>query len=132
MPSESELRKGTETVLLVEDEEAVRKLAKEILEMQGYTVLAAQAGDQALQLCKRHDGPIHLLITDVVMPGMSGRELVERLSGKRPHLKVLYMSGYTDDAIVRHGILEAVTNFIQKPFAPDVLCHKVQDVLSAR
>ena len=124
-----ELPKGTETVMLVEDEEPVRKLVKDILDNNGYTVLVAGSGEEALKVCEECKGPIQLLITDVVMPGMSGRELVEHLT-KRPGLKVLYISGYPDDAIVRHGILEPGTNFLQKPFTPDDLVRKVHDVLS--
>lgn len=126
-----ELPKGTQTVLLVEDEEAVRELVRDILELQGYTVLGAHEGGEALQLCEQYDGPIHLIITDVVMPGMTGRELVEHVSSMRPETSVLYMSGYTDDAIVRHGVLEPGTNFLQKPFTPDALARKVHAVLSA-
>jgi two-component system cell cycle sensor histidine kinase/response regulator CckA len=121
--------KGTETVLLVEDEEMVRRLLRDILEGEGYTVMAAVSGDEALRVCGRHEGPLHLLITDVVMPGMSGSELVERLTEKRPDMKVLYMSGYTDDAIVHHGVLNADTNFLQKPFTPGAVLRKVREVL---
>jgi len=126
-----EFPKGTQTVLLVEDEEAVRELVRDILELQGYTVLSAHEGGEALQLCEQYDGSIHLIITDVVMPGMTGRELVEHVSSMRPETSVLYMSGYTDDAIVRHGVLEPGTNFLQKPFTPDALARKVHAVLSA-
>ena len=97
---------GTETILVVEDEMSVRRLAAEFLGSNGYTVLEAQDGGEALQVCEEHRGPIHLLITDVVMPGMSGWELAVRLAGRRPEMKVIYMSGYTDDAIVQHGVLE--------------------------
>jgi len=129
-PAESASRlQGSETVLLVEDEEAVRRLARGILETKGYSVLEANGGEEALQLCWEHQGPIHIMLTDVVMPGLSGRELAERLAALRPELKVLYMSGYTDDAVVRHGILAAGTAFLQKPFAPDALARKVREIL---
>ncbi len=120
---------GSETVLVVEDEEAVRRLSCRVLESHGYTVLAAGRGDQALHVASRHTGPIQLLVTDVVMPGMSGRELAKRLSSLRPATKVLYLSGYTDDAIVRHGVLEPGVSFLQKPFTPAALARKVREVL---
>ena len=126
-----ELPKGTETVLLVEDEEMVRRLLRDILEGEGYTVLAAANGEEALRICGRHEGPPHLLVTDVVMPGMSGRELVERLTGNCRGVKVLYMSGYTDDAIVHHGVLDEGMNFLQKPFTPEAVLRKVREVLDA-
>ncbi|HJQ23668.1 MAG TPA: PAS domain S-box protein [Blastocatellia bacterium] len=121
--------RGTETVLLAEDEEVVRRLAREVLEGYGYRVLEAGNGGAAFSACVGHDGPIHLLITDVVMPGMGGRDLANRLSRLRPEMKVLFMSGYTDDAIVHHGVLEAGIPFIQKPFSPDDLARKVREVL---
>ena len=123
--------RGTETVLLVEDEGMVRTLLRDILGAEGYTVLAAAGGQEALEICKRHEGPIHLILTDVVMPGMSGRELVARLSETCRDLKVLYISGYTDDAIVHHGVLDEGTNFLQKPFTPDAVLRKVREVLDS-
>ena len=122
---------GTETVLLVEDAAAVRAVTKQVLERQGYTVLEAPDGEAALQLAERHRGAIHLLLTDVVMPRLSGRELAERLARVRPEVKVLYASGYTDDSVVRHGILESGTAYLQKPFSPESLARKVRDVLDA-
>ncbi len=121
--------RGSAEVLLVEDQEMVRDMVREALEMSGYAVLAASGGADALALAAGHRGPIHLLVTDVVMPGMSGRELAERLSTVRPTLRVLFMSGYTDDAISRHGILEEGVTFLQKPFTPDALSRKVRELL---
>ena len=120
---------GTETVLLVEDDDAVRALALNILRAVGYTVLEAHDGNEALGASERHKGPIHLLLTDVVMPGMGGRVLAGRLTGSHPGLKVLFMSGYADDAVVRHGVLEAEVAFLQKPFAVDGLVRKVRAAL---
>ncbi|MDQ6651471.1 MAG: PAS domain S-box protein [Acidobacteriota bacterium] len=125
------LPKGTETVLLVEDEEQVRKIVQAILEGQGYDVLAAANGEEALEIAAQHDSEIHLMITDVVMPQMSGPELADRLATIRPHSRVLYMSGYTDDAIVRHGLLDAKLNFIHKPFDAATAARKVRDVLDS-
>jgi len=118
--------RGSETVLLVEDEEGLRDLAREVLEGQGYTVLEARHPGEALLMSERHEGPIHLMLTDVVMPGMSGRALADRLVPTRPPMKVLYMSGYTDDAIVHHGVLEQGVAFVEKPFTP---ARKVREVL---
>jgi CheY-like chemotaxis protein len=124
--------RGSETVLVVEDDDALRELAREILEMHGYTVIDARHPGEALLIVERRTGRIDLLVTDVVMPEMSGRELAERLSAVRPLLKVLYMSGYTDDAIVHHGVLDAGITLIQKPFAPDAFAGKVREVLDSR
>jgi two-component system, cell cycle sensor histidine kinase and response regulator CckA len=97
--------------------------------MAGYTVIGAGAPTEALEAAERHDGPIHLLLTDVVMPELTGRQLAGRLAGQRPGLAVLYMSGYTDDAIVHHGRLDPDTAFLQKPFTPESLLRRVRDVL---
>ena len=126
---EGELPLGSETILLVEDDEKVRKLAVQILEKQGYMVLEGSHGEDTLHICEQHKEPIHLLLTDVVMPGMSGRELAERLMSMHPELKVLYMSGYTDNTIAHHGVLEDGIEFIQKPFTVDGLIRKVRKVL---
>jgi two-component system cell cycle sensor histidine kinase/response regulator CckA len=124
-------RKGSETILLVEDETAVRQFARRALEANGYCVLAAPNGAEALAMAEAHAGPIHVLLTDVVMPGIGGPELARRLSAARPTLRVLYSSGYTDDETVRQGVREAGTAFLQKPFAPEDLLQKVAEVLSA-
>ena len=116
-------------MLLAEDEPAVRTIAQQALERQGYTVLAAPSGADALALAAQHGATIDLLLTDVVMPGMSGRDLADRLTAQRPGIRVLYMSGYTDNAIVRHGMLEPGLAYLQKPFRPDALVRKVRDVL---
>ena len=120
---------GTETILLVEDDPMLRPLAKGLLEKLGYTVIDAENTATALEAARQHAGPIHLLLADVVMPGASGRELARELEKTRPATKVLYVSGYTDDAIVHHGMLEPGLNFLQKPFTPAALARKVRDVL---
>src|SRR5207247_7835540 len=120
---------GRVTVLLAEDGALVRVVAREVLAEAGYRVLVAAGGAEALALAERHDGPIHLLLTDVVMPEMSGRELMRRLIERRPDVRVLYMSGYADEAIARHGVLDPGTAFMQKPFTPGVLARRVRDVL---
>jgi two-component system, cell cycle sensor histidine kinase and response regulator CckA len=122
---------GTETVLLAEDEEVVRRLAKEILSGNGYKVLEAGNGREALLLSEAHRGEIHLLLTDVMMPKMGGRELTDRIRPLRPDLRILYMSGYTDDAILRHGVLEDGIPFLPKPFTPEELARKVREVLDS-
>ncbi|HEX7723669.1 MAG TPA: response regulator [Pyrinomonadaceae bacterium] len=123
---------GKETILLVEDDEVVRKLVSEVLDNEGYRLLEAANGVAALSICARYEERIHLLLTDVIMPEMSGRDLADRLVPQHPEMKVLFMSGYTDDVIADHRVLDAGTAFIQKPFAPDVLARKVRDVLDGR
>jgi PAS domain S-box-containing protein len=118
--------RGTETVLLAEDEDAVRRLVQRALELHGYSVLPARSGEEAEQIERSHLGPIHLLVTDVVMPGMGGRELADTVKSRRPQLKVLYMSGYTSDEVVRHGVILARDAFLQKPFTPTSLVAKVR------
>ena len=122
-------RGGTETILLVEDEEAVRALVREILEGAGYRVLAAASGAEALLRSGDHDGPIHLMITDVVMPGMSGPQLAGRIADLRPRLRILYTSGHADDALAPLGVLERGHAFMQKPLTPDDLIGRVREVL---
>ena len=120
---------GSETVLLVEDEETVRMLVRVILERYGYTVLAASDGEEALRASSGHEGTIQLMLCDVVMPGMSGVQLSRRIASSRPDMKILYMSGYTDNAIVHHGVLDPGTAFIEKPFSPESLARKIRAVL---
>ena len=124
-----DLPRGSETVLLVEDEEEVRKLAAQILQRQGYKVLEAPQGGDALLICEQHQTPVHLMLTDVVMPGMSGHQLAERLKSLQPEMKILYMSGYTDNTIIQHGVLVEGVNYISKPFTVDALARKVREVL---
>jgi two-component system cell cycle sensor histidine kinase/response regulator CckA len=128
----SETSRGSETILLVEDEEAVRSLTSRILKKQGYRVMAAQHGREAMEMAAKEEGRIDLVLTDVVMPGMNGRGLVERLTGIRPRIKSLYMSGYTDDDIIRRGFIEPSKSFLQKPFTSDALLQTVRKVLDER
>ena len=121
---------GSETILLIEDDQDVRRLARAILQMNGYRVLEAERESEALLICEQQDEPIHLMISDVVMPKLSGPILAEQLSRLRPEMKVLFMSGYTDEAIVHHGILGPGTAFLQKPFTPQALTSKVRQVLN--
>jgi DNA-binding NtrC family response regulator len=123
---------GTETILLVEDEDQIRVVAAEILRKYGYRVIDARNAGEALLHCERASHEIHLLLTDVVMPQMSGPELAKRLVPTRPRMKVLCMSGYTDDALVRHGGIEAGIAYLQKPLTPEKLARKVRAVLDAR
>jgi CheY-like chemotaxis protein len=127
----AEPRVGTETVLVVEDAAAVRMVTRQVLERFGYVVLEAPNGETALRLAAKHHGPIHLLLTDVVMPGLSGRQLAEQLAELRPDMKVLYASGYADHAIVHHGILESGIAYLQKPFTPEALGRRVRQVLDS-
>jgi CheY-like chemotaxis protein len=128
-PEPSAVLTGSETILLVEDDAAVRHLASEILHMHGYTVLEAGGGEEALQIIEGYSGHIHLMLTDVVMPRMSGPELAAQAAPLRPQMKVLYMSGYSENAIAHHGVLYPNTNFLPKPFTPEALALKVREVL---
>ena len=126
---ESELKPGTERILLVEDDAAVRELTNEILKMSGYTVIAAENGPQALEICEHLEEHIDLMVTDLVMPQMGGRELAKILTDKIPELRVLYMSGYTTSTSLQQGLLEPGSFFLQKPFAPDDLARRVREIL---
>jgi PAS domain S-box-containing protein len=126
------LPRGRETILLVEDEGALRALARHVLTSCGYTTLEAADGREAVRVAEQHPGRIDLVVSDVVMPHLGGRQLVERLAAVRPGLKVLFLSGYTDDAVVRHGVREAEYAFLQKPFTPTALAQKVREVLDAK
>jgi signal transduction histidine kinase len=128
-PVEAANLRGTETILLVDDEDQLRGVARQILEKSGYRVLCAGSADEARRHCENERGPVHLLLTDVVMPAMSGRALADLLTPLRPEMKVLYMSGYTPDAIVHHGVLEPGLVLLQKPITPETLLRKVRSVL---
>ncbi len=128
---QAEPRRGAETVLVVEDAASVRVVTRQVLERYGYTVLEAPDGETALHLAAKHPGPIHLLLTDVVMPGLSGRQLVEQLARLRPDMKALYTSGYAANAIAHHGILESGIAYLAKPFTPETLARRVREVLDA-
>jgi CheY-like chemotaxis protein len=128
---ETELSQGEETILTVEDDTPIRRLISDTLRSRGYRVLEASNGDEALGTAGGHTEPIQLLLTDLVMPGMSGRVLAERMATLHPEAKVLYMSGYTDDAVIRHGGLEPGTAFLQKPFSPNTLAGMVREILDS-
>ena len=124
--------RGTETILLVEDEQGVRDLAREYLEISGYKVLVAENGAAAVQAASEHKGAIDLIMTDVVMPGLSGSELTKRIEAIRPGIRIMYMSGYTDQAIVHHGILGPDIVLLQKPFTLNALAHKLREALAKK
>ena len=115
---DNEIRtKGNQTIMVVEDEYSIRKLAREFLEVQGFKVLEAACGDEALEISKKHRGPLHLVLTDVVMPGMSGPEMINRLSPSHPEMRVLYISGYADSRVVDRSLMNPGAEFLQKPFS---------------
>lgn len=120
-----------ETILLVDDETNVRRLVRKILESSGYTILEASRGTEALQICQKYEGPVHLLVTDVIMPGINGQSLTEQVTALRPHARVLYMSGCTDSTLLTLSERKTEIAFIQKPFTPDALTRKVREVLDA-
>ena len=133
MPSSDKVEKvdrGSLTIMIVEDDAALLQVTHRSLEEIGYTILVALSPAEAIRTSERHPGPIHLMVTDVIMPGMSGAQLASHLSATRPEMKVLYVSGYTDDAIVHHGVLEPGLAFLAKPFSPKALARKVGDVLA--
>jgi len=124
------LPRGTETLLIVEDEPAVRHLAQRVLQAQGYEMLSAANGQDALRLAREHQGPpIQLVVTDVIMPVMGGKEMADWLKATYPNLKILFTSGYTDDAIAHHGVLEAGIDFLAKPYTRAALLRKVREML---
>jgi two-component system, cell cycle sensor histidine kinase and response regulator CckA len=123
---------GRQTIVLVEDEEPVRTIVRRTLESRGYHVIAAADGEEALELCMAHEGPIDLLVTDIVMPGLSGREVAERIETLRPGTRTLFMSGYTADEIIRRGIMTEAIAFIEKPFAPSQLVARIRETLEKR
>ena len=123
--------RGTETILIVEDDDSLRKLVRIVLKQNGYKVLTAENGEDAMRISKEHEGSIDLIVTDVVMPKMGGKEVVERLQPLYPDMKVIYMSGYTDNAIVHHGVLAPGLNFFEKPFSPEGLARKVREILNS-
>ena len=121
--------RGTETLLLAEDDDTLRALGARVLGALGYNVLVARTGSEALQIVAEYEGAIDLVATDVVMPEMNGSQLVELVLQARPEVRVLFMSGYTDDEVMRRGVIDGQTAFLQKPFTPDLLAHKVREVL---
>ncbi len=122
---------GSETLLVVEDESSLRKYIVEVLQPLGYNLIRAANGSEALDLCENYEGEIDLLLTDVIMPGINGRQLADKLVHNRPEMKVIFMSGYTSDAIARHGVLEDGVNFMQKPVTSSMIANKIRNVLDA-
>jgi CheY-like chemotaxis protein len=125
------LLRGSETVLLVEDEASLRELLREALETNGYSVLVARDGAEAVQIAEAHSNPIQILVTDVIMPGMTGPKLVDLMARGRPGMKVLYISGYSDESVIRHGLVGPGRSFLSKPFGPEVLLRRVRESLDA-
>lgn len=120
---------GTETILLVEDDPAVRAVARRALTRFGYSVLSAEGGEEALSIVREHEGTIHMLLTDIMMPGMNGVEVATAVTALRPRIRVFFMSGYADQDLVRQGLLEPETHFLQKPFTPQELAERVRTIL---
>jgi CheY-like chemotaxis protein len=129
--NDSAVLAGGETILVVEDDEELRRLCRKTFQKHGYRILEATNGEEALSIGKKHTEPIQLMLTDVVMPKMSGRQLAELIQQLRPDMKVLYMSGYAEDSIAHHGMLESGLAFLEKPFSPDGLLRKVREVLDS-
>ncbi|MEZ4614943.1 MAG: response regulator [Caldilineaceae bacterium] len=125
----NEIVGGSETILLVEDDDMVRNLAQAALRWYGYNIVATENGDQAIAICQHTTDRIHLLLTDIVMPGMNGTQVADTLTSLKPDVAVLFMSGYTASIIVHHGVLNDRTELIEKPFSPDQLARKVRSVL---
>lgn len=123
--------RGSETVLLVEDEASLRELLREALEANGYSVLEARDGAEALQIARAHAGPIQIMVTDVIMPGMTGPKIVEHVAQTRPEMKALYISGYSDESVIRHGLIGPGRAFLSKPFGPEVLLRRLRELLHA-
>jgi CheY-like chemotaxis protein len=131
-PGRGPLARGRETILLVEDEPSLRELLGETLESAGYTVLVAKGGEEALSVSKEYMGPIELVVTDVIMPGLTGRQAAEAIKADRVEVRVLFISGYVGDALARHGVFEPEARFLSKPFTSEALLRKVRDVLDGR
>jgi two-component system, cell cycle sensor histidine kinase and response regulator CckA len=125
------LLRGVETVLLVEDEASLREILREVLDANGYTVLVGRDGADALQLAVAHAGPIQLMVTDVIMPGVTGPKIAELLAPTRPEMKVLFISGYSDESVTRHGLVGPGRAFLSKPFGPELLLRRVRESLDA-
>jgi len=125
------LPRGSETVLLVEDEASLRELLREALEANGYSVLVARDGAEALQIAEAHAGPIQIMVTDVIMPGVTGSKIAELVAETRPEVKVLYISGYSEESVLRHGLIGPGRAFLSKPFGPEVLIRRVREALDA-
>ncbi|MFW6415301.1 MAG: response regulator, partial [Thermodesulfobacteriota bacterium] len=128
-PDEKKETCGQETVIVVEDNDMVREMTVEVLQDHGYNVYFADNGERCLELLQKHSGPLDLLLTDIIMPDMNGKDLFEQISRKFPQAKALYMSGYPENVISNHGILDRGVNFIQKPFSVQDLCLKVRELL---
>jgi CheY-like chemotaxis protein len=122
---------GSETILLVEDDEAVRAMAKRVLDRDGYRVLEARSGVEALQVCEESEGAIDLIVTDLVMPGLGGRDLAAHVRAQYPGARILFMSGYTEEAALQRSVLSSSESFLSKPFTPDVLARRVRELLDA-